>query len=49
MYIYLLKTVFLISEVLLSMVKKHREKKLFINDVGIRNVSAAVFEETNKR
>lgn len=49
MYIYLLKTAFLISEVEFyseSRVKRaRREKKIFINDAGIRNVSAAVFDE----
>ncbi|HKU49649.1 MAG TPA: ATP-binding protein, partial [Nitrososphaera sp.] len=49
MYIYLLKTAFLISEVEYyseSRVKRaRREKKIFINDSGIRNVSAAVFDE----
>lgn len=49
MYIYLLKTAFLISEVEFyseSRVKRaRREKKILINDAGIRNVSAAVFDE----
>ncbi len=48
-YIYLLKTAFLISEAEFyseSTAKRaRREKKIFINDVGIRNVSAAVFDE----
>jgi predicted AAA+ superfamily ATPase len=49
MYIYLLKTAFLISEVEFyseSRVKMaRRAKKIFVNDAGIRNVSASVFDE----
>jgi uncharacterized protein len=48
-YIYLLKMAFLISEAEFyspSRVKRaRREKKIFINDVGIRNVSASVFDD----
>ncbi len=48
-YIYLLKTAFLISEAEFyskSAVKRTRkERKLYINDAGIRNVSSAVFDE----
>lgn len=48
-YIYLLKTAFLISEVEFyseSRVKRvRREKKIFINDIGIRNALAATLDE----
>lgn len=48
-YIYLLKTAFLMSETEFyskSAVKKaRRERKIYINDVGIRNVSSSVFDE----
>ncbi|MEO9310383.1 MAG: ATP-binding protein [Nitrososphaera sp.] len=48
-YIYLLKTAFLISEAEFyskSRVKRaRREKKVYVNDVGIRNVAASAFDD----
>lgn len=48
-YIYLLKAAFLISEAEFfsdSRVKRaRREKKIFVNDIGIRNMSASLFDE----
>ncbi|MDE1765817.1 MAG: ATP-binding protein [Thaumarchaeota archaeon] len=48
-YIHLLKTTFLISEVEFyseSRVKRiRREKKIFINDIGLRNVLASALDE----
>jgi predicted AAA+ superfamily ATPase len=48
-YIYLLKMAFLISESEFysksAATKARREKKLYVNDAGIRNVSSAVFDE----
>lgn len=49
-YIYLLKSAFLISESEFfaeSRIKRaRRERKLFVNDIGIRNVAASLFDES---
>jgi uncharacterized protein len=49
-YIYLLKSAFLVSESEFfseSRIKRaRRERKIFVNDIGIRNVSSSLFDES---
>lgn len=49
-YIYLLKTAFLVSESEFfseSRIKRaRRERKIFVNDIGIRNVSSSLLDES---